>query len=276
MDNPEGRRNEPRKLDTIPYELVFQIAEKLTLGIHEGYPGESDTASHLKRGVDARRNLGNLCLVSRKIYSAVQRALYRDVIIRKPRNLVYLYRSMLENPKLGDLIKRVSFDVYCPGWIDLTPLHGYKENGFDEYWTERSLSVRVQALGIRPTSAMLLAKLLLTLYIKVLSCTPSLVSLDLVIPAEYSPSSEALGDFLPSVSVDRTSRSMWDGVSLPRLPRLETLRLMGSGITRYPSMLVERLCEAFLAGPQARRMIWSGDDETWFKVMSKHLGHGKR
>ncbi|KUI54498.1 hypothetical protein VP1G_01909 [Cytospora mali] len=150
---PPNLRKDVLTLDTLPNGIIVKIVESLGLGINEPYRTLHEQFFYAKDKW-AREAMQKLCLVSRKVGSAAQRTLYKNILIHNQRTLVYLYRSMLERPELGTYTKRVTFDIVLRHWADLTPLHSCKGSGFDELWTKqpimelRNREVNTQLLSV--------------------------------------------------------------------------------------------------------------------------------
>ncbi|KUI63628.1 hypothetical protein VM1G_10208 [Cytospora mali] len=257
MAIPPNLRNDVLKLDTLPNEIIVQIVESLGLDINEPYRTLYEQFFHAEDKW-AREAMQKLCLVSRKVGSAAQRALYKDIYVHNQRTLVYLYRSMLERPELGTYTKRVTFDIILGYFADLTPLHLCKGSGFDELWTKQP----IEELGNMELNTQLLS----VLYFKLLRCTPNLSILESIVlpPPRYKDIGIVSATFM-----QENSTRPWDDICnwFPYLPKLEILHLMGGEIEGNSLDFVARLCKAFLTLPRVRKMIWSWDDEIWFQNM---------
>ncbi|KAH8780141.1 hypothetical protein F5883DRAFT_517083 [Diaporthe sp. PMI_573] len=72
-------------LETLPNEIIASIAAMLTVDIDAPYvvsrPTLSTSATRKQEDANARRDLIRLCMVSKRIASNAQKALYRNVLI---------------------------------------------------------------------------------------------------------------------------------------------------------------------------------------------------
>jgi hypothetical protein len=260
-------------LETLPNEIIASIAAMLAVDIDAPYvvsrPTLSTSATRKQEDANARRDLIRLCMVSKRIASNAQKALYRNVLITNANTLILLYRTFLENPELGVYVKQMSPDIFygrlVPSArfpnrdpIDLSPLLSYTQHSLGE-------QLKAAAEGSGRASHKFPLELLFTLLFGVRSRTNNLESLDFNIHRFLSTARISAGPSEPVQFWEELGGvlcSLWEEIS-PCLSRLEKLQLLGNHEPRdkEPLPLARQrfaalIFRCFLTLPNLKQLIW--------------------
>lgn len=278
----EGRGEDaPHTLGTLPPKIISLVLATMTVDADEPYLLDRDTlqpsTARKEKDASARRDLASLCLVSKRMASAAQQALYRNLLIRDAKTLVYLYRTFLEKPPLGRLVRRMSLDIFQKegryAWygvpvasdIDMGPLLTSPHHGLGDHLTvERMCSVDEYREVV--------VEKLHTLQFRVLSRTSKLKSLDLNVHP-------ILDDFMfthPVFTkhVRRLLPLLWEE-ALTGLSSLTELQLIGKercfDFTGRPNHYVAWICREFLSLPNLQELVWFNHNHSWFSEFPRVL-----
>ncbi|KAL1870219.1 hypothetical protein Daus18300_005284 [Diaporthe australafricana] len=278
-DNEWQPTQEVSNLDTIPTEVISLIAIALTVDIQTPYVPfghKSETsAAHKEKNINACRNLRSLCLVSKRMYFVSREALYRNILATEADTLCLLFRSFLENPKLGTYIKRITFNIRHKGsyschrdaffgannQIDLRLIRVFAQHGLEQCTRAAEGNSKKFALD-NPV------EILYKLQFKILSCTSNLEWLDI----NVHPHSFGYGllEDVYSAAVTEVLRSLWDETS-PCLSRLKNLHLIGKELSsrgrRIRNGFVALLCRRFLALPKLEQLSWFYPLDGWLDIL---------
>lgn len=275
-------------VDSLPNEIISSIALALAVDIHAPYV--SDEYPH-KENINACRHLTNLCMVSKRISSNAQKALYRYILLADAGALVLFYRTLLENPKLGTYVKRIAFRVLSQDSWAYDDVHKFFQSNPTELGAllscaQHGLRQDWQFKGTNPGSSNApdmsidyVDEMILLLQFGVLGCTKNLELLDLhVQPIEYlalkyGPFSR--GDVLSNVATEFL-HSLWQETSLS-LSRLQCLCLIGYEVNSIGllSALVVFMCRCFLALPKLEQLVWVRHTDSWFDVLPNRMASGE-
>lgn len=283
----------PDDFDHIPNEIILLVALKLTVDIHAPYVpyGSSKrTLSRREEDTNPRRDLLNLCLVSRRIRYIAQEALYRNIFIADADTLVLLYRTFLADRILGTHVKQMSlnichtgdltdvddFRVYQSADIDLGPIlssDGGLNHGLGEHLTAAAEDNRIAPHKI-PIA------ILYTLQFKVLGCTRNIESLDLNVHPQFTLSSTYDRHNMDDIHLEVVSEvlhSMWWEETSLCLMSLKRLHLMGGEDPAWParSNFVALICRCFLTLPKLEQLVWFNNSSGWFDGLPQRLVSGK-
>lgn len=231
-------------------------------------------------------------MVSKRIAPNAQKALYRNILIADVNRLILLYRTFLENPKLGIYVRRMSFNIYhkCryseylpdDGFesdpIDLRPLLSFTQHGLGEHLTAVGSGSEVPGLEI-------VLEILYTLQLRVLKFTTNLRSLDLNVHPQLleNPPIRTIdlwGGYMSAAYAKPVSgvlHSQWKDI-FPSLLRLQKLQLIGnerSFSTNERSDFVASICKRFLTLPKLEQLVWFDHAEGWFDTFAPSTMHGK-
>lgn len=255
----------------------------LTVDIQTPYVpigNKSETsADHKEKNINACRDLRSLCLVSKRIYSIAREALYRNILATELDTLCLLFRSFLENPKLGNYTKRMTFNIQHEGHyfchrhvfsrannqIDLRLVRAFAQHGLNLSAADASSRV---ADGDNPVEQ------LYRLQFKVLNCTSNIESLDINVHSCLSPRSFDLEN-RDLETVTEVLRSLWDETS-PCLSRLKKLQLIGK--EDFPQGrgvrfgFVALLCRRLLALPKLEQLSWLYPTGGWLDILPNRNG----
>ncbi|KAG8166074.1 hypothetical protein KVR01_004626 [Diaporthe batatas] len=250
----------PFTLDTLPRKIISMILATMTVDPKEPYELDRSTlepsATREEQDASARRDLASLCLVSKWMASQVRPALYRNILIRNSDTLVYLYRTFLEKPQFGMLVKRMTLD-----------------HGFSSHLTvEREVDI-TQFYEI-------VVEKLYTLQFRVLSHTSRLEFLDFNVQPLSRDTAQVyvLRHSIYMEVIGRVFLSLWDETS-PYLASVKELQLLGretphSSIDR-PNHYAAWVCRRFLTLPKLNRLVWFNHDRGWFDTFPRRMLYGK-
>ncbi|KAI3395601.1 hypothetical protein diail_1039 [Diaporthe ilicicola] len=289
-DNNEGQHSqEMLKLDTLPNEIISQIATALTVDPQAPYrpfgPKCRTAADRKEQDDHARRHLGSLCLVSKQMYSSAREALYRNILMTDANSLILLYRTFLESPELSSYVKQMSLnilqeseyllwegeDINTDNQINLTPLLSCARSGLEKY---RKSADAVGRMQLGEQNLVDLVELLYDLQFRVMSHTNNLESLNFnVHPYSLKQPIHGIYDvdkfYLEAVS--KVLSFLW-GETAPCLSRLKQLQLIGSADAthglRARSDFVALLFGRFLTLPKLECFTWYCYVDGWWDVLS--------
>lgn len=278
--------------DRIPDEIISLVAIKLTVDIHAPYVPYGAGGRILpmrEEDTNPRRDLINLCLVSRRMRCIAQEALYRNIFIADADTLVLLYRSFLEDRTLGSHVKQMSLNISHKGGltdvdygrafesatIDLGPIlsDGELNHGLGEHLTTAAEDDRIAPHKI-PIA------ILYTLQFKVLGCTSNLESLDLNVHPQFTPGSTYERYNMDETHLEVVSEvlhSMWWEETSICLMSLKRLFLIGGENATWGarSNFVALICRCFLTLPKLEQLVWLHHSSGWFEDLPKRVVYGK-
>lgn len=186
-------------LETLPNEIISSIAVMMTVDTNVPYvvsrPELSTSAKRKQEDANARQDLISLCMVSKRMASNLQKALYQNVLITHANTLILLYRTFLENPELGVYVKRMSLNIdHGSEHIDLFlgfPRHLFDSNPYfsngspidlspllSQACAQRGLGEHFTEAVSRHAYSKIPVEMFFTLQFRVLSHTSNLESLD--------------------------------------------------------------------------------------------------
>lgn len=92
----------PKDINSLPTEVLCMIAQCLTV--------EPDVTKR-DQTVERRRNLGPLCLVSKRLYECAQPILYEAIHISGTTRLGLFSKAIKSQPRLGLFVRKLFFDL---------------------------------------------------------------------------------------------------------------------------------------------------------------------
>lgn len=235
-------------------------------------------------------------MVSKWMASEARPALYRNILINDAETLVFLYRTFLEKPQLGKLVKRMSLDICepdepppadgsrirrrvttgMPPEVDLEPLLSHAQHGFADHltmvYTRRGTPY--DNIAVRPA-----LEKLYTLQFRVLSRTSELESLDWNLhPQSRKDDTHMYLHAIYTEAVHRVLRSLWNETS-PCLSRLKELQLIGKeyncAVWGRRADFAALICRCFLTLPRLQQIDWFNHAHSWLDAFSRLLMCGE-
>lgn len=162
----------PATIESLPTEILTIITEKL--GFDDIVP-----FSYKEREMDkaAQYNLRQLCLVCSRMLPVARHRLYHSIFISGPTVMILLYRSLLDTPELGKLVREVGLtDWHFLTLQQLELLQSLDDAELCAYVSDTQL--------VGSASSEIEVWLLYIAFFKVLDRTPELVTLTMHVPPQ--------------------------------------------------------------------------------------------
>lgn len=250
------------RLEAMPDELLEMVTKFLA---------PKDALQHLdpptrtgyRKGIS---DLLDLCLVSKRLEVVVRPVIFGTVMICRSIQLVRLFRTLTENPVLGENIKKLEFYTQ---FSRQEPDHEFLDLGI-----LRGLDPDIDSTlpqGSARISGRQENEIRSNVYVKVLEKAPNVKQVT-INPPTWSVrgiNDAALAAFGVASAVAHKQAAM-PQPSLRRLPEsLEALILEGDPFQRgikegLPKQISRMLSQDQADGSKLVRMAWFSDDTTWF------------
>lgn len=258
---PDGRQRPRVALRSLLHDIPIELLRMVIKDYHVAFVQDVQTLSDPKTQSaieEAYRDLRSLCLVSKTLDDIICPIFLENVIVFRSTNLAALYRTLLENERLGDYVRHIVFYTYTRSYYFQGKTESYRrlplgfldglDADFDPWQDMWRLEIyRHPPLGLQ-------SELIFSIYLKVLGRTRNVETVAINTLMEG-------GEITPP----KQGRPLLPSPKVPPFSRLKTVRLIGK--TRNLQGGYRRdLGSLVLDGqPSLERLVWLNDYQTWFK-----------